>query len=192
MERRRHSRGGWIGGAAYRLGEAIGWVAHRGVRTATGVRRPASVVIDPAMTDAAAAASALGLRGLASELSSPDPAARRAALQTVGELAEDRAARIVLAALRDPDAEVRAAAAAAAARARASAAVFSLILTLDDPAPEVRQTAAMAIEEIGLIRVDLPVHADAAARQRTIAELKQWWKRHRLAQLAGAAQERAR
>lgn len=218
--RRRRPSGSWVADAAYRLGDVVGrafhplqWVSRLFEaedrpprsgdlrdrrRPSTAPRRimrrrdraPLRPRTGAAMSDAAQEASALGLRGLSGELSSPDPYARQAALETVGELAEERASRILLAALHDPDAGVRSAAAAAAARARASSMVFSLILALDDPAAEVRLTAAMAIEEIADTRVDLSEDADAATRQRVIAELKRWWKQQRLAQLVrGAGQE---
>ena len=118
------------------------------------------------------------------------PERRLLALEAIGELDGKRAAALVAELLNDPHPGVRAAAAAAAARSGAAAAVFSLILCLDDGAPEVRREAGRAIELITGRAVALDPAAPDAEREREVEELKGWWKRRRLEQLGGAMARR--
>jgi len=120
---------------------------------------------------------------LAAALGHRDPSVRASALEVVGELPGERAAPIVNAALLDPAALVRCAAVVAAARARAYGAGFALIYALDDADGDVRVTAAMALEELTGIGVDLGALDDADYRRDKVAELQHWWKRRRMSQL---------
>jgi HEAT repeat protein len=125
-----------------------------------------------------------GQPALASALSDPDPAVRRLAMRTVGELSDERATRVLTEVLHDPDPSVRSAAAAAAARSRASGVVFSLILALDDPDSDVRAASLLAIEEITGEAIEAGAVEDATRRRELIEGLKQWWKERRFAELA--------
>jgi len=148
-------------------------------------RRDAPV---PAIHDRAARVAAdEGQPALASALSDPDPAVRRLAMRTVGELSDERATRVLTEVLHDPDASVRCAAAAAAARSRASGVVFSLILALDDPDADVRAASLLAIEEITGEAIDPAAVEDSKRRRKLVADLKQWWKERRFAELATQA-----
>jgi hypothetical protein len=121
---------------------------------------------------------------LADALGAADPASRRLALESIGELEVLEVEHLLVDALHDPDPGVRCAAAEAAARAHLSSAVFSLILSLDDPELEVREAAQLAIERITEQSVEFDPRGGPAARRAAVEALKDWWKGIRFSQLA--------
>ncbi len=170
--------------------DSLGERRPRDRRQSASTERAAAPVIErdlPAAAlneRAARVASDEGQPALASALSDPDPAVRRLALRTVGELSDERATRVLTEVLHDPDPSVRCAAAAAASRSRASGVVFSLILALDDPDPDVRAASLLAIEEITGEAIEAGAIEDKARRRELVDALKQWWKERRFTELA--------
>ncbi|MBN2496122.1 MAG: HEAT repeat domain-containing protein [Deltaproteobacteria bacterium] len=117
-------------------------------------------------------------------LADPDPGVRRLAMSTIQDLVTGRATSLIVQALHDPDPSVRCAAAAAAAGTGAAATVFTLILSLEDSAMEVRHAAKFAIERITGCEIELDFSEDASTRRRMIENLRGWWKEERFARLA--------
>jgi HEAT repeat protein len=126
---------------------------------------------------------------LLSALAKPDATSRILAMDVVCRFSGERAAHVLRTMLVDPDPAVRGAAACAAERIRSHRIVSCLIVALEDPDTNVRRAAERALETATQKRIGIVGLADPTLKRQKIAELKAWWKRERLAELASATRQ---